>query len=817
MDRIPHKVVARVLIALVLIALSMSLLPRNVALSQVSGNNGNEVASLDDVLPTAVKESIVAIKGGNEEDVIELFDVKTEGDWAAGMAMIYPVGDHVGPYLFLFVAHRQDQNSAWQVAVEYAPDYATWLQAAPTSVLSAAHLAGRVLPGYAPSSADQIEQIEQQDPLRIGLPWALGETQYLTSGPHPDSPKTGAHPWSALDFSGGSLWVRAPADGIVYRKPNCPYVQINMGNGWQTGFYHLSNIAVGNGQQIMRGTILGKQSTATDCGGVATGPHVHMTLRLNGQHQNWDGQAIGGWRVQEGRVSYEGCFLRSGAQRCAVSAIYNDGVIGEDSAPTPMPTATAIPTRTPNPTQLPTVRPTKTATKTPTRTPSPMATATGVVVVSPVATATSQGPDPSIRPTVVPTLVPMCGWTTVVPNVANARLADNRSALTCYTLPVAARGVISDLAVSLAMTHTWISDLRMQLRSPDGKMLTLMNRPGWPTNAYGFGANLSAVWPITFATMSTNDAELMGGLDTRRTICRDDGRCDFQANGDHDATGNVENLAGFIGSNSEGDWQICLSDNAKGDVGTIASLGLKLDCALDSDEPVQADDVCEPVEALPNKVIPDNNASGLCVDFPISTTATVNDVALQLGLTHPFLGDLRVQLIGPNSTALTVLNRAGLPATRFGDTSNLLADYTLIFADDAPNDAEQMGQTVGGNGVACKDDLRCRYRPNADGDAASTFAHLSDFAGQPSVGVWRVCVSDLSAVDTGMLKSAKLDLTCSAGAPEATPTPQGPTATPMPTLTPTAPSSGPDTRKMEENDDSGNAAIDMIWLPMLLR
>ncbi len=88
-------------------------------------------------------------------------------------------------------------------------------------------------------------------------------------------------------------------------------------------------------------------------------------------------------------------------------------------------------------------------------------------------------------------------------------------------------------------------------------MLTLLNRPGWPANAFGFGSNLSALYPIRFTQHGTYDAEQMGSLDTRRVICRDDTQCEFAPNTDQDIGSNIAGFQDLVGTLSVGNWQVC--------------------------------------------------------------------------------------------------------------------------------------------------------------------------------------------------------------------------------------------------------------------
>ena len=156
---------------------------------------------------------------------------------------------------------------------------------------------------------------------------------------------------------GGDGIVRAAADGVAYlacgRSGNL--VVVDHGGGWETGFYHLTGIAVRDGQKVARGDALGKISEAHGCGGGAKGAHVHFSIyhfpNDIGTHTPavWHlptddlgdiGQIIGGWIVQDGAKGGEGCLQRlsDGARQCEPSAqIANAGVMGNGTPVGPPP------------------------------------------------------------------------------------------------------------------------------------------------------------------------------------------------------------------------------------------------------------------------------------------------------------------------------------------------------------------------------------------------------------------------------------------------------------------------------------------------
>jgi len=163
---------------------------------------------------------------------------------------------------------------------------------------------------------------------RFSLPWTDGTVWRMTGGPHSNTGR--GRPWSSIDFAGPvagkSYPVRAAASGYVTRP--CPnWVEIRHGNGWQTSYYHLTNIKVRNGQYVKRGTVLGFTSTHAGCGGSATGPHVHFSIKHNGRYVDIGGFVLGGWTVHDGSSQYVGCLVRNGVRKCAPNGhLVNFGV-----------------------------------------------------------------------------------------------------------------------------------------------------------------------------------------------------------------------------------------------------------------------------------------------------------------------------------------------------------------------------------------------------------------------------------------------------------------------------------------------------------
>lgn len=312
----------RLRLALVLfLFLALGLFKETTPLSAKSADSAAaQQTGATEPLSGAVLDALIRLLGQPLETDALVSNIMIEGEWAFGtVAML--AGETGAPDAYLFLARRQGKQ--WQAALSGEPQFELWRSQAPAAF------------PLLRSSPDV--SITGDGSAQLSLPWATGETWTLTGGPHHNTGSAN-RPWSALDFAGGSGIVRPARDGVAYR-PCDNFVLVDHGDGWQTGYYHLINIGVAHGQAVSRGTHpLGQISTAVGCGGSATGPHVHFTLRRNGQHQEIHDRDIGGWTVQEGGAPYQGCMVRGSMTRCAPGGqIYNDGTISSGSPPPPPP------------------------------------------------------------------------------------------------------------------------------------------------------------------------------------------------------------------------------------------------------------------------------------------------------------------------------------------------------------------------------------------------------------------------------------------------------------------------------------------------
>lgn len=168
----------------------------------------------------------------------------------------------------------------------------------------------------------------------FGLPFATGQSTG-SAGVHSNDGSSGVK--NALDLNPDDGVVRAPLAGTVHIQ-HCDggdWVTIDHVDGWRTGFYHMEQIRVTEGQAVEAGVELGDIGNALPCGGSSSGAHVHFTIwRLSATAAadnpiaagNWDdvsyskletdvadevgepmdGKVFGGWLINEGADQYSG-------------------------------------------------------------------------------------------------------------------------------------------------------------------------------------------------------------------------------------------------------------------------------------------------------------------------------------------------------------------------------------------------------------------------------------------------------------------------------------------------------------------------------
>ena len=192
-------------------------------------------------------------------------------------------------------------------------------------------------------------------------------------------------------------------------------------------------------------------------------------------------------------------------------------------------------------------------------------------------------PTPTPTATISPTPPPsadLCAPVNIAPNTA---IPDNTATPTCFNLAVNVAGTVTGASLRLALAHIYVGDLRIQLISPAGITLTVLQRPGQPATLYGDSSNLISGIPITFSDGSPNNAELMGNtLLNAQVACRDDRRCVYAPNPDRDIGSTINSFAGFTSQSANGNWRICVSDLSSRDTGRLDAATLDLTCVAPS-------------------------------------------------------------------------------------------------------------------------------------------------------------------------------------------------------------------------------------------
>jgi LasA protease len=160
---------------------------------------------------------------------------------------------------------------------------------------------------YEPLIPGGLLQPAMQLPFEPGRQWAF------TGGPH--SPYGRTLPWAALDFAPPAElhgcaespeWVVAVRDGIIIYSAD-GLLELDVGEGWVVVHLHVAaQDRAPAGSLVRAGDRLGHPSCE---GGEATGTHLHIARRYNGEWVPADGYApfvLSGWRAHFGATTYRG-------------------------------------------------------------------------------------------------------------------------------------------------------------------------------------------------------------------------------------------------------------------------------------------------------------------------------------------------------------------------------------------------------------------------------------------------------------------------------------------------------------------------------
>jgi murein DD-endopeptidase MepM/ murein hydrolase activator NlpD len=154
------------------------------------------------------------------------------------------------------------------------------------------------------------------------LPFLYDQMWSYTGGPHGAWERDGAR--AAVDFAPGSTesgcvesnaWVVAAATGLIVRAEGGAIVEDldgdgNEQTGWNILYMHINGMAVKAGDWVETSDYLGHPSCE---GGIATGTHMHIARKYNGEWISADGPlpfVLSGWTVHAGSKPYIGTMTR---------------------------------------------------------------------------------------------------------------------------------------------------------------------------------------------------------------------------------------------------------------------------------------------------------------------------------------------------------------------------------------------------------------------------------------------------------------------------------------------------------------------------
>jgi murein DD-endopeptidase MepM/ murein hydrolase activator NlpD len=169
------------------------------------------------------------------------------------------------------------------------------------------------------SSEPHIPGSLTQPPLLF--PFLPGQTWAFTGGPHTGYGNT--QPYAAVDFAPGAsgctpsnLWATAVADGTIVRTGDAEAIldldsDGHEQTGWTIYYLHLENGSITPvGSHVKKGDPIGHPSCE---GGHATGTHVHIARKYNGEWIPASGVLpfnLEGWVMHAGSDAYLGWMTR---------------------------------------------------------------------------------------------------------------------------------------------------------------------------------------------------------------------------------------------------------------------------------------------------------------------------------------------------------------------------------------------------------------------------------------------------------------------------------------------------------------------------
>ncbi len=147
--------------------------------------------------------------------------------------------------------------------------------------------------------------------------------------------------------------------------------------------------------------------------------------------------------------------------------------------------------------------------------------------------------------------------------------------------------------------------------------------------------------------------------------------------------------------------------------------------------------------------IPDNGTSSVTWDIAVDVPPDhlVLTLSTQLEVSHPWVGDLIVDLIAPDGTTVRLLDRPGMPNGGWvGPWGCGGDDLNVVFSDSANDSAES----------TCS-----QFEVPVIAGVKQPLEPLAGFQSTRASGLWQLQVRDASPIDAGTMHSVCLALTTS--------------------------------------------------------
>jgi LasA protease len=253
--------------------------------------------------------------------------------WAANVLNVGYYGWRTGKLTeFQHLDSTIERPDPWQTAATVAFQYyisRIFAQDAFTRAVNAEGLARSYRdlfgdPWLNEQSEEPFIQVSLQQP-NLALPFLSGETWSFTGGPHSGWGIAELQPWAALDFAPPATFkgcdpsdrpVTAMADGKVVRSQTGVIVEDldgdgNEHTGWNILYLHIATPGRASvGRTLKKGDVIGYPSCE---GGEATGRHVHIARKFNGEWIPADSVIpfnLEGWIAHDGSAAYQGTLTR---------------------------------------------------------------------------------------------------------------------------------------------------------------------------------------------------------------------------------------------------------------------------------------------------------------------------------------------------------------------------------------------------------------------------------------------------------------------------------------------------------------------------